>query len=257
MIHYSQPTAKLPPPTIDVLKMDSHIGWGNAETYLEHQAANKSDSLMEHRSWMADHANEAPNVHYRLRLQQGLSPCLWMDQCVQRQLSRDYKPELRLWALGIGTRRQQFLGTVSTTQSEAHVCLFYHCLEYDPSNPSCFAGGFMELILRRSHASGLGPEYSDSLQPTLGILIWFMRRGLAPFTDTRIDWKALIDDVCRSDSAMFRRFYREGLVPWDPFGPHAPRPDPVDNDFVERERQFYTEALVSPLFGPADFEEYV
>jgi len=257
MINYSQPTSKLPPPTMAVLKMDSHIGWGNAETYTEQQTAMRTDCLMKHQSWMQEHAKEAPNMHYRLRLERGLSPCLWVDQCVH--LSPDNTLELQLWALGIGSKQQQFLSAVSTAESEARDCSFCHCLEYDPSSPSCMTGGFMELIMRRSHSAALDihREYDGRYWPTLGILIWFMRRGLAPFADGRVDWKALVNEVCRADSELFRRFYREGFVPWDPFGPHAPRPDPVDRDFVEREKHFYLDALESPLFGQADFRKYV
>lgn len=255
IINYSQPTCKLPPPTLDVLKMDSRIGWGDAETYIEQQTAKKRELLKKHQSWMREHANEAPNVHYRLRLERGLSPCIWVDQCAH--LSPDNnKLELQLWALGIGPRRQQFLGALSTTQSDEQQCSFYHCLEYDPSS---LRGGFVELIMRRSHSAAFdaGHDYDDTCWPTLGILIWYMRRGLALFMDARIDWNALIDEVCRADSLMFRRFYREGFVPWDPFGPHAPRPDPVDHKFIEREKRFYMDALTSPLYGPADFRKYV
>lgn len=256
MIGYSQPTSKLPPPTMDTLKKDSRVGWGDAEFYCGQETAIKSNcTMMKHQSWMQEHANEAPNSHYRSRLEQGLSPCIWVDQSVS--LSRENK---LLWALGIGPTRQQFLGGVSATHSDEFCPYsFYHCLEYDPSSSS--RNGFIEVVMRRSYSAAVEiehrDEYSDPSGPTLGILIWFMRRGLRPFADSSIDWKSLIDEVCRPDSEMFRRFYREGLVPWDPFGPHAPRPDPVDHAFVERERQFYIDALISSLFGPADFAKYV
>ena len=133
----------------------------------------------------------------------------------------------------------------------------YHCLEYDPS--TCSRNGFMEVLLRQSHTVALPqPDLRDDPSwPALGILIWSMRHGLEPFTSDRIDWKALVDDVCRPESEMFHHFYREGLEPWDPFGLHAPRSDPVDQAFVEQERKFYMDALTSSLFGPADFAKFV
>lgn len=268
VINYSQPTSKLPPPTLDVLKMDSLIGWGDAQPFFERErvgarqsdkrAAKRTDALTKHHSWMLEHAKEAPNAHYRLRLERALSPCIWVDKCGVR-LSPSSNFDLELWALGIGSKRQQFLRAVSTRDFQDRPCSFADCLEYDPTNGSCLRGGFMELILRRSHSTAFNVdhEYDRESWPTLGILIWCKRQGLEPLTDSSIDWEALIDDVCRRDSEMFRRFYREGLIPWDPFGPHAPRPDPVDTKFIEREKRFYMESLTSPLFGPADFRTYI
>ena len=269
IIHYSQPTSKLLPPTMDLLKMDSHIGWGDAEPYFEREAhvggrrlaqlaAVKSDSLQKHHAWMREHASDAPNQHYRLRLEQGISPCICVDQSAM-QLAPGVPLELQLWALGIGPKRQQFLAPLPLRQPDERQRSFDHCVEYDPSSLACVRGGFMELILRRSHSSvlNLNREYDDACWPTMGILIWCMRRGLEPLDDVRIDWKALIDEVCRADSDLFRRFYREGFVAWDPFGPHPPSPDPVDHAFVERERNFYLDAITSPLFGSADFHKYV
>jgi hypothetical protein len=254
MIFFSRPASKLPPPTMDVLKMDSSVGWGDIETYCR-QTANKSDFMVNHQYWMENHVTKAPNNHYRDRLEKGLSPCIWVDQSMS--LSHDIKVERRLWCLGIGPERQQFLGgVVSTPDSELHESsLRHYCLEYDPL--TCSRNGFMELLLRRAVAIDELDFRDDPSWPALGILVWSMRHGLEPFNSDHIDWKALVDDVCRPESEMFRRFYREGLEPWDPFGLHPPRPDPVDRAFVERERKFYMDALTSPIFGPADFTKYL
>jgi hypothetical protein len=234
--------------------MDSQVGWGDAETFCQQQTVNKSDFPVKHQYWMQQHAKEAPNDYYRDRLEHGLSPCIWVEQGVS--LSPQNKVEMQLWALGIGPDRQQFLSGVSTTQIEASDRSFYHILEYDPS--TCSRSGFVELVMRRSYSAAVEMgRQSDTSLPTLGVLIWFMRHKLGPFADARIDWQSLIDEVCRPESELFRRFYREGFEPWDPFGPHAPRPDPVDNAFVDRERQFYIDALASPLYGPADFAKFV
>jgi hypothetical protein len=254
---------------MDVLKLDSTIGWGEAEPYFDGERVgvrqgtrkngiSKSGGLKKHQAWMRENLNHAPNSHYRWRLERGLSPCIWVDQYGVR-LSPNNELEVGLWALGIGSKRQQFAGAISLRESEEHPCSFAHCLEYDPSEVSCLRGGFMELILRHSHPAAFDAhhEYDDECWPTLGVLIWCVRRRLEPFVDARIDWKAIIYDVCRRDSELFRHFYREGLVPWDPFGPHAPRPDPVDQKFIEREQRFYMDALTSPLFGPADFQKYI
>ena len=88
MIFFSLSASKLPPPTMDVLKMDSCVGWGDIETYCR-QTANKSDCAVNHQYWMQQHAAKAPNNHYRDRLEQGLSPCIWVDQSMS--LSRDFK----------------------------------------------------------------------------------------------------------------------------------------------------------------------
>jgi len=205
------------------------------------------------RNWMKAHADQAPREYYKYRLQSGLYPRIVLSTMT------DTEGGIVEYSLAVGKDREQF---VVCTYSRHDLLMACHDLIIEKDQTFCYCmhddsfaavrGGYLGYLLgytcTKENDNGYvdldaheGQTAGEMAAPSLGIAIWAMRHSFQPLTDLPMeDWKNLIRRVIDSEKTDEEDSDEEG----------------TDTDTDEEER-FYTQALTSPLYGPANLDEWM